>query len=148
MRENERKTNYYTEDICSLFLTLRPLATGAKESDYTIDEDLNKLVEESQKKQQQQQKQQQEDCDNSAAEEGPGERRKEGESEDTSKRKEEEGAGGEKRSSKEDGGGTLVGTLSFISCGAGSEVGSPGSPSDKEPEGAVLVCFLFEEAQA
>lgn len=134
--------------VCSSFFTHCPLVTGAKESDYTIDEDLNKLVEESQKmqQQQQQQRQQQDDCDSNATEEGAGERRKEGESEDTSKRKEEEGAGGEKRSSKEDGGGTLVGTLSFISCGAGSEVGSPGSPSDKEPEGTVLVCFVFEEA--
>ncbi|KAK4308658.1 hypothetical protein Pmani_019656 [Petrolisthes manimaculis] len=117
--------------VCSSHLLCIASVPGAKESDYTIDEDLNKLVEESQKKQQQQQ-QQQDNCD-ITGDEKVGERRKEEESEDSNKRKEEE-AGGERRNNKEEGGGTSMGTLSFISCGAGSEVGSPGSPSDKEPE--------------
>lgn len=38
-----------------------------------------------------------------------------------------------------DEGGPSMGTLSFISCAAGSETGAPDSPSEKEPEGRVIV---------
>nr|XP_053632702.1 C-Jun-amino-terminal kinase-interacting protein 4-like isoform X18 [Cherax quadricarinatus] len=85
--------------VCSSHLLCIASVPGAKESDYSIDEDLNKLVEESQ----------QNNCDNP---------------DDTSanenKNKEESGPS--------------MGTLSFISCAAGSETGAPDSPSEKEPE--------------
>lgn len=70
-----------------------------------MDEDLNKLVEESQQ--------------NGS-----------GASEDT--------AASESKS-KEESSGPSMGTLSFISCAAGSDTGAPDSPSEKEPEGRVLV---------
>lgn len=37
-------------------------------------------------------------------------------------------------------GGPSMGTLSFISCAAGSETGAPDSPSEKEPEGKSRGC--------
>lgn len=86
--------------VCSSHLLCIASVPGAKESDYSVDEDLNKLVEESQQ--------------NGS-----------GASEDT---------GASEGKSKEEGSGPSMGTLSFISCAAGSDTGAPDSPSEKEPE--------------
>lgn len=86
--------------VCSSHLLCIASVPGAKESDYSVDEDLNKLVEESQQ--------------NGS-----------GASEDT--------AASESKS-KEESSGPSMGTLSFISCAAGSDTGAPDSPSEKEPE--------------
>ncbi|XP_042886590.1 C-Jun-amino-terminal kinase-interacting protein 4-like isoform X6 [Penaeus japonicus] len=86
--------------VCSSHLLCIASVPGAKESDYSVDEDLNKLVEESQL--------------NGG-----------GATEDT---------GASEGKSKEEGSGPSMGTLSFISCAAGSDTGAPDSPSEKEPE--------------
>lgn len=86
--------------VCSSHLLCIASVPGAKESDYSVDEDLNKLVEESQQ--------------NGS-----------GASEDTA---------ASEGKSKEESSGPSMGTLSFISCAAGSDTGAPDSPSEKEPE--------------
>ncbi|XP_071545161.1 C-Jun-amino-terminal kinase-interacting protein 4 isoform X47 [Panulirus ornatus] len=85
--------------VCSSHLLCIASVPGAKESDYSIDEDLNKLVEESQ----------QGNCDTPV-----------------------DGNAGDNKNKEESG--PSMGTLSFISCAAGSETGAPDSPSEKEPE--------------
>nr|XP_045599847.1 C-Jun-amino-terminal kinase-interacting protein 4-like isoform X1 [Procambarus clarkii] len=85
--------------VCSSHLLCIASVPGAKESDYSIDEDLNKLVEESQLN----------NCDNP------------------------DDASANDNKSKEESGPSM-GTLSFISCAAGSETGTPDSPTEKEPE--------------
>ncbi|MCL4128631.1 UNVERIFIED_CONTAM: hypothetical protein GTU68_052371, partial [Idotea baltica] len=105
--------------VCSSHLLCIASVPGAKESDYSIDEDMNKIVEEAQQQQQQKQQQQQ-------------------------PHQQPEGSAPNVASdakSKEDA--ASVGTLTFINCGAGTdasgEAGGTSSPSEKESDEIIPV---------
>ncbi|XP_076039839.1 JNK-interacting protein syd isoform X6 [Oratosquilla oratoria] len=94
--------------VCSSHLLCIASVPGAKESDYSIDEDLSKVSEELQSQQEKKQNENEESIENRPS------------SPDGDKKDWEDSA--------------TIGTLSFISCGMGSETGAPNSPTDREPE--------------
>ncbi|CAL4065508.1 unnamed protein product, partial [Meganyctiphanes norvegica] len=103
--------------VCSSHLLCIASVPGAKETDF-IDEDLNKLVEENEQQQQYMQEEQQ-------------------------KQREQESQSTDCDSKKSEDVGASIGTLSFISCAAGSEsTATPGSPTDKESEGVIPVLVI------